>query len=76
MISLITSSTTDPWCPTRYPYQMMFVSFNSNTMGVTSEAEQLTLHMVKPVYHLQLRCGGYKHQINQPELKTNIKVLR
>jgi hypothetical protein len=21
------------WCPTRFPYQMMFVSFNSNTTG-------------------------------------------
>ena len=25
------------WCPTRFPCQMMFVSFNSNTTGVTSE---------------------------------------
>jgi len=24
------------WCPTRLPYQMMFVSFNSRTTGVTS----------------------------------------
>jgi len=23
------------WCPTRFPYQMMFVSFNINTTGVT-----------------------------------------
>ena len=23
------------WCPTRFPYQMMFVSFNGNTTGVT-----------------------------------------
>ena len=26
------------WCPTRFPYQMMFVSFNSSTMGVISGA--------------------------------------
>jgi hypothetical protein len=26
------------WCPTRFPYQMMFVSFNSNTTGVTRGA--------------------------------------
>ena len=26
------------WCPARFPYQMMFVSFNSNTMGVISGA--------------------------------------
>ena len=26
------------WCPTRFPYQIMFVSFNSNTTGVTSGA--------------------------------------
>ena len=24
------------WCPTQFPYQMMFVSFNSNTTGATS----------------------------------------
>jgi len=24
------------WCPTRFLYQMMFVSFNGNTTGVTS----------------------------------------
>ena len=27
------------WCPTRFTYQMMFVSYNSNMMGVTNEAE-------------------------------------
>jgi hypothetical protein len=26
------------WCPTRFPYQMMLVSLNSNTTGVTSGA--------------------------------------
>jgi len=26
------------WCPTRSPYQMMLVSFNSNTTGVTCGA--------------------------------------
>ena len=26
------------WCPTRFLYQMMFVSFNSNTTGVTCRA--------------------------------------
>ena len=26
------------WCPTRFPYHMMFVSFNSNTMDVISGA--------------------------------------
>jgi hypothetical protein len=26
------------WCPTRFPYQIMFVSFNSNNMGVTCGA--------------------------------------
>ena len=26
------------WCPTRFPYQMMFMSLNSNTMGVTCGA--------------------------------------
>jgi len=25
-------------CPTRFPYQMIFVSFNSNTTGVTCGA--------------------------------------
>ena len=24
------------WCPTRFPFQMMFVSLNSNTTGVTT----------------------------------------
>ena len=23
------------WCPTQFPYQMMFVSFNSDTTSVT-----------------------------------------
>jgi hypothetical protein len=27
------------WCLTRFPYQMMFESFNNNTMGFTSGAE-------------------------------------
>ena len=27
------------WCPTRYLYQMMFVLFNSNTVGATWGAE-------------------------------------
>ena len=26
------------WCPTRFPYQMMFVSYSSNTTGVTCGA--------------------------------------
>jgi len=26
------------WCPTRFPYQMMFISFNSNTTGGTCGA--------------------------------------
>ena len=26
------------WCATRFPCQMMFVSFNSNTTGVTGGA--------------------------------------
>ena len=26
------------WFPTQFPYKMMFVSFNSNTMGVTCGA--------------------------------------
>jgi len=26
------------WCPTSFPYQMMFVSYNSNTTGVTGGA--------------------------------------
>jgi hypothetical protein len=26
------------WCPTRFPYHMMFVSFNSNTTGATCAA--------------------------------------
>ena len=26
------------WCPTRFLYQMMFVTFNSNTTGVTCGA--------------------------------------
>ena len=26
------------WCPTRFPYQMMFLSFYSNTTGDTSGA--------------------------------------
>ena len=33
----------DFWCPTRFPYRMMFVSFNSNTTGTTSGQELLTL---------------------------------
>jgi len=36
MISFITSSTTDPWFPTRFPYQLMFLSFNSKTTGTSS----------------------------------------
>ena len=31
------------WCPTRCPYQMMFVSFNSNTTVSRVEQELLTL---------------------------------
>jgi hypothetical protein len=31
------------WCPTRFPYQIMFVSLNSNTTDVTYGAELLTL---------------------------------
>ena len=27
------------WCPTRFPYQMIFVSFNTKMTGVTSGAE-------------------------------------
>jgi len=27
------------WCPKRYPYQMLFVSFNSHMTGVTNRAE-------------------------------------
>jgi hypothetical protein len=40
----------DFWCPTRFPYRMMFVSFNSNTTGTTSGQELLTLpeHMSSP----------------------------
>jgi len=26
------------WCPTRFPYQMMFVSFNYNTTGISCGA--------------------------------------
>jgi len=26
------------WCPTRFPYHMMFVMFNGTTTGVTSGA--------------------------------------
>ena len=26
------------WCPSRFPFQMMFVSFNSYTTGITSGA--------------------------------------
>jgi hypothetical protein len=40
----------DFWCPTRFPYRMMFVSFNSNTTGTTSGQELLTLpeHLSSP----------------------------
>ena len=31
------------WCPTQFPYQMMFVSSNRNTAGVTYGQELLTL---------------------------------
>jgi len=31
------------WCPTRFPYQMMFVSLNSNTTVSLVEQELLTL---------------------------------
>ena len=27
------------WCAARFPYHMMFVSFNNNTTGATSGAE-------------------------------------
>jgi hypothetical protein len=30
------------WCPTRFPYQMMFVSFNSDMTGVKCVAEAAT----------------------------------
>ena len=30
-------------CPTRFPYQMIFVSFNSNTTGVTCGAGKVNL---------------------------------
>ena len=38
------------WWPTRFPYCMMFVSFNSNTTGTTSGQELLTLpeHLSSP----------------------------
>ena len=26
------------WYPTQFPYQILFVSYNSNTMGATSKA--------------------------------------
>jgi hypothetical protein len=31
------------WHPIRFPYQMIFVSFNDNTMGVTVEQELLAI---------------------------------
>ena len=33
-LRLTTFCEIDPWCLTRFPYQMMFVSFNSNATGV------------------------------------------
>ena len=32
------------WCATRFPCQVMFVSFNSNTTGVTSGAGTANLY--------------------------------
>jgi hypothetical protein len=37
-------------CPTRFPYLMMFVSFNSNTMSVTSGAGTTSPSRVAEVY--------------------------
>jgi len=31
------------WCPTRFPYHMMFVSFSSNRTDVTSKAGTASL---------------------------------
>jgi len=34
------------WCPTRFPCQMMFMSFTSNTTGVTSGARTATFRSI------------------------------
>jgi len=37
----IPSSNKLYWCPVRLPYRIMFISFNSNTMGATSREQLL-----------------------------------
>jgi hypothetical protein len=47
-------------CPTRLPYQMMFVSFNSNTTGVngvTGTAYPSRLHELTPDFYCILLCS-------------------
>ena len=47
-------------CPTRLPYQMMFVSFNSNTTGVngvTGTAYPSRLHELTPDLYYVLLCS-------------------
>ena len=38
------------WCPTRFPFQIMFVSSNSNTTVSHVEQELLTVHKFIPVF--------------------------
>jgi hypothetical protein len=39
------------WCPTQFPYQTMFVSYNSNTIGITSG-----VGTAYPSRHLSSHC--------------------
>jgi hypothetical protein len=61
-IKLDTMNNTNPtntcvyWCPSRFPFQMMLVSFNSNTTGINSGAEN-----ANPSGHLS--SGGCKHGV-------------
>ena len=42
------------WCPTRFPYEMVFESFNSSTMGDTDRAENVYPYGAPGIFHVVL----------------------
>jgi len=55
-MSLLNTFVYVYWCPTRFPYRMMFLLFNSNTTVSLVEQELLTLpkHLSSP----RILCGS------------------
>ena len=54
------------WCPTRFPCQMMFVSFNSNTTGVTSRTRFVNISFIQLYIYIYTKCLRCE---NKPFLK-------